>query len=208
MKKFLLSTALLTSFAAPAVAADNMDYDALSRLSGVYVGVYGGYGWNDVDGPAGIDTDVDGGDYGVFVGYKADALLDATVNRMGLGINGAIEAHYGWSDADDTFAGVDFEKNNEWGVSFRPGISFLSNQLPYGINPYGIVGYRRAEYEVSVAGVSADEDFNGFELGLGTQLIGYGDFGIRADYTHVWYGEKSDFDPSADELRLGVSYHF
>lgn len=210
MKKLLLSALAFSCLSAPALAQDKKSYefDSLSNLSGIYVGAFAGYGWNDVDGPAGINPDVNGGDYGIFVGYKADALLDQTINRVGLGLNGAIEVHYAVSGADDEIGTADFEKKDEFGISFRPGMSFLGDDLPLGLNPYGIIGYRRAEFEVEAGGVSFDEDFNGFELGIGTELVGYGNYGIRLDYSHVWYGEESNFDPDLDELRLGVAYHF
>ena len=100
------------------------------------------------------------------------------------------------------------EKDHEWGVSFRPGLSFVDDAMPFGIKPYGIIGYKRANFEATTAGVSDDEDFDGFELGFGTELMAYNDFGVRLDYSHTWYEDKSGFDPSVDDLRLGVAYHF
>ncbi len=208
MKKFLLATAAFAFLASPATAQDSIDYKSLSALSGFYAGGFVGYGWNDVDTNLGVDADVDGEDYGIFVGYQIDAILDETINRIGLGLNGAIEMHYAWSGADDEIGGVDVEKNNEFGVSFRPGISILSDTLPLGLNPYGIIGYRRAEFEASAGGASADENYDGFELGIGTELVAYGDYGVRLDYSHVWYEEKDGIEPDSDELRLGVAYHF
>ena len=48
----------------------------------------------------------------------------------------------------------------------------------------------------------------GFELGAGTELVTFQNFGVRADYTHVWYGSSSGFNPDEDDVRLGVAYHF
>tara|TARA_B100001123_G_scaffold192426_1_gene219513 strand:- start:1181 stop:1795 length:615 start_codon:yes stop_codon:yes gene_type:complete len=199
----LATTAAAALFALPTFAADSdYDYNELSNLSGFYLGAYGGYGWNTLD-TAGFEPDVDGWDYGVMVGYQADYLLDQTINRIGLGLNGAIEVHYGWSDADETASGVSLEKNDEFGISFRPGLSFLNSE-ELGVTPYGIIGYRNTEFEAN----GADEDFDGFELGIGTQLMAMGDYGVRLDYTHVWYEEQNGVDPDSDELRLGLSYHF
>ena len=205
MKNVLMAGAALLALGGFAGSAEAQQ---VSPLSGVYVGGFGGYGWGDADGPAGLDFSQDGADYGVFAGYRIDGLLDQTVGRMGLGINGALEAHYGWSNADDSDAGVDFEKDSEWGVSFRPGLSFIDEHNPLGINPYGIIGYRNAKFEGSAFGASDDERFDGFELGIGTELVAYDDIGIRLDYSHVWYEDVDGFNPSEDDIRLGVSYHF
>ncbi len=205
MKKLLLtSTFILTLGAAQqADAQDNSKYSFSP-----YVGVYGGYGWTDGDNDFGSDVDPEGGDYGIYAGFSADALLDSTINRTGLALKGAIEGYYGWSDADDTVSGVKFEKENEWGVRFRPGIEFLSNDYIIDTTPYAIMGYRQTEYEASIGGASEDETFHGFELGLGTELVAYDNIGIRIDYTHVFYGEEDGFDPDEDNIRIGASYQF
>tara|TARA_B100000378_G_scaffold260203_1_gene240734 strand:+ start:1287 stop:1859 length:573 start_codon:yes stop_codon:yes gene_type:complete len=190
MTRLLLATAAVVAISAPAMA-DNYNNNSpfASALTGAYIGAMGGYTYVDADVPGG-DVNLDGGDYGVFVGYKLDQYLQNTI-----GVNGAIEAHYAWSGADDD----GLEKDNEWGVSFRPGLSISES-----INPYGILGYKRAEFEAG----GDSEDFNGFELGIGTELVAYGDFGIRAEYAHTFYSEEGDIDPDEDTLRVGVAYHF
>lgn len=188
----LLSVAVLSVFAAPAYAqyqqqATNHDDE---NLSGFYLGGYGGYGWTDAD-----TGDLDGGDYGLFAGYSLDTMLDRT---LGMGLNGSLETFYGWSDQDDN--GI--EKDNEWGINFRPGLSFVEDAL--GLKPYGIIGYRGAEFDGG-----GDSDWhNGFELGLGTEIIAMGDYGVRLDYSHVWYDDEGGIDPDEDDLRLGLAYHF
>lgn len=209
--RFLAGTAAIALLFSPAAMAQvsATKYNSPSPLSGFYAGGFGGYGWNDVDTNGLGGFSADGADYGVFAGYQLDALMDRS---LGLGINGALEFHYGWSDADDNAivggVPVKVSKNHEWGVNFRPGLSVVDQYMPMGIKPYGIIGYRQAEFEASTPIAKDTDTFHGFELGLGTELIAYNDFGVRLDYTHVWYGEEKGIDPSSDDLRLGVAYHF
>jgi opacity protein-like surface antigen len=127
---------------------------------------------------------------------------------MGLGLTGALEIYYTESNADDNSAGIDIEKDHDWGITFRPGLTFLDNNSPMGLKPYGILGWRRANFDASAAGLSDDEDFDGFELGLGTEVYAREAIGVRLDYSHVFYEEKNGIDPDEDSLRLGVLYHF
>lgn len=98
MKKLFLTTAAVAAIATPAFA-DNMYGDNQTGIdrtfTGPYIGVYGGYGWNNLETAGGADASVDGGDYGIYAGFKADTLLDNTVNRLGLGLTGAVEVYYG-----------------------------------------------------------------------------------------------------------------
>ena len=133
MKKIGLICAVLAAFSAISPAAAEEKKISPSRLSGPYVGVYGGYDWTDFN-----SGDVDGWEGGAFAGYRLDAILDQ-VNGFGVGMNGAVEGFYGWSGAD----GNGTEKNNEWGVSFRPGFSVVDRATsPLGVAPYAILGYR------------------------------------------------------------------
>lgn len=214
-KSLFLTGAAILVMTAPAYAGhynngNNNGMSADHLGSGVYIGGYGGYGWTSTDdSSAGPDLDVDGADYGIMAGYSLERLVDMD---NGIGLLGSIEAHYGWSSADDesTVAGVNYstEKENEWGISVRPGLSFINNYA-MGLKPYGILGYRRTEFKnENTLGTSDSDHYNGFELGLGTELVAYGDYGVRVDYTHVFYGERNDIDPDEDNIRLGLAYHF
>ncbi len=213
MKKIIMTGVAICALSTSAIAADGIyhtDGDSMYNqpFTGPYVGVYGGYGWNNVDSSIG-DTNVDGADYGVYAGFKADTLLNNTVNRLGLGLTGAIEVYYGQSSADQDIGGVDIEKDYEYGISFRPGLSIVDDLSPVGVNSYGILGYKRANFEVDGLG---DETFDGFELGLGTELVAYDNVGVRLEYAHTWYGDENiggvNVDNEEDTVRLGVGYNF
>ena len=195
MTRLLLATAAVVAISAPAMA-DNYNNNSpfASALTGAYIGAMGGYTYVDADVPGG-DVNLDGGDYGVFVGYKLDQYLQNTI-----GVNGAIEAHYAWSGADDD----GLEKDNEWGVSFRPGMSIISNTLNLETVPYAILGYKRAEIETP----AGDNWHDGFELGLGTELVAWDHMSTRLEYSHTFYEEKGGIDPDDDSIRLGLGYRF
>lgn len=228
MKKILmLSAALIALSAAHPARADqytqqttttttnsqqNYEYNRGNThdtpLSGFYVGIYGGYDWNDVDTPATSTANVDGWDGGVFLGYRLDRLMDS-VNHLGVGMNAAVELSYGNSNADDTVGTIKVEKDNDWGLSFRPGFSFVDEATKgLGVSPYAILGYRLTEFDTSGAGGVGNAYHDGFELGVGTELAAMGDFGVRVEYSHVWYDNEDGIDPDSNNVRAGIAYHF
>ncbi len=199
----LAGTAAIAMFLIAAPAQAQTETAHTDNGSGFYLGGYGGYGDTDAE-TAGADGNLNGADWGVFAGLE---LTDWLSQYQNWGLTAAIEGHYGWSSADDDIGATSFEKDDEWGVSFRPGFVALNESMPLGLKPYGIFGYRHLDIDASGGGFG-DEDFNGFELGLGTEVMAYGDFGLRVDYTHVFYGSEGGIDPDEDNLRLGVAYHF
>ncbi len=204
-QRIIFSAAALAMSTTMAARAQNMDLNP-SALTGPYVGVYGGYDWTDVD-TANNEFQLDDWEGGIYAGYKLDHFLG---EGMGIGANAAIEVFYGAGSGDDAINGVTAEKGQEWGVSLRPGISFLENATAdLGWNPYGIIGYRRTDFQVSGPGVAtSSEELDGIELGLGTELVAYGDVGVRLEYSHTWYDGEDGLDPDSDAIRLGASYHF
>ena len=115
MKTTLFATvaAVAIAFSAPSMAQDM----GSSPLTGAYIGLLGGYTNTELEA-GGASEDLTGGDYGIFAGFKLDKYLENSI-----GITGAIEAHYAWSTADEEIGGITLEKDSEFGISFRPGIS-------------------------------------------------------------------------------------
>ncbi len=136
----------------------------------------------------------------MYAGVSADGLLDYTINRVGLGLSGRVEGHYGLSSSD----GDNIDKENEWGISFKPGASFVADVLPIVTEPYAILGYRQTEFEVN----GNDDNFHGFALGLGTEVMAFDDAAVRIEYTHVFYGKENGFNPDEDNIRIGLGYNF
>ena len=179
---------LLPLTSAPASAeATSYKQTPVADQGGLYLGALGGYEWTDTN--VGGASNVDGWDWGLFAGYQMTGLM----HDMGWDMTAAVEVEYSWSGADDSGGGMFIDKNHEWGVDFRPGLAFLSSDR-LNINPYGIIGYRHANFDNNVVG--ADSGFNGFELGIGTELVTDGHFGVRLDYDHVWYGSSAGSIPT------------
>jgi len=200
--KFLASTAavLTTILTFSSAHADNIN------TSNFYVGGFGGWDWNRVDVPDGTSFKPDGSDWGGFVGYN----FGTTPDQGLYGLRTGIEAHYGWTGSNSEAGIIDgtstsLEKKHEWGVDLRPGFGSVYHAEPVDINPYAILGYRQAEFSNSV---TSDTTHPGFDLGLGTELISYEHFGVRLDYTHVFYRSEEGIEPHEDDLRLGLAYHF
>ncbi len=199
--KMLAGTAALAVLLFASVPAMAATDSTAANASGFYVGAFGGWTWNDTDAPLGVDLGVDGSDWGLFAGYDLTGLFQSG----NTGLTAAIELHYAWSTADDSSALASIDKNNEWGISLRPGLTALNMN---GIKPYGIIGYSNTEFETTTAGGTVDDDFDGLELGVGVEVPVFNNFGVRVDYAHVFYGSEGGTDPDGDNLRFGAAYHF
>jgi hypothetical protein len=172
----------------------------------LYVGGYGGYGASD----GYRDNEPSGLDYGVFAGFKFQRLMSAN-----WGVTAAIEGNLGGSGIEDegqvNGVNITTEKNHEYGISFRPGLTFKPS-ASFILNPYAIIGYRATEYDVtgSLGGFtsSATAEYDGFELGLGTNLLTYNNFDLRFEYSRTFYDANGLFSPDEDSFRFGLVYHF
>jgi len=178
----------------------------------IYLGLYGGYSFTE--GVASADAEPSGLDYGGFAGLKfEDPISDDLAFTLG------IEFSAGGASVEDDGAQIilganvssTFEKNYEYGASVRPGLSFKPS-ASFVINPYAILGYRRTEYDITAsaggASASVSQEYDGFELGLGTNLLTYNNFDLRFEYSHTFYDEEGTFSPDEDSFRFGLVYHF
>jgi len=168
-----------------------------------YVGAYGGYAMNEgFSNNINSDIEADGLDFGAFAGFRFETLSDSNTS-----FTASFEAFLGSSFVEGNVGNVSLEKNYEYGISFRPGLAFKPTQN-LKINPYAILGYRISEFESRSANVTANRDFDGFELGVGTNLLTFDNIDLRFEYSHIFWGEEAGFEPDEDSLRLGLVYNF
>jgi opacity protein-like surface antigen len=184
-------------------AGDNDMGSEYADFTGPYFGVDAGYNFGSADielgpGPSDDGSDLNGWDAGVFIGYG----MEQNMVRW-LGGYLGFEIGYEMSNADGDFAGVDYEKDHNWLATIRPGFAYGHDALLYGI-----AGYSRANYEVE----GDDEDFNGYVLGLGSEINTHTAAKIRLEYTYANYGEEDfgavEFEPVENNVKLGVVFQF
>jgi outer membrane immunogenic protein len=175
--------------------------DYRSDFTGPYIGADIGYNWGsfDVNNPGGADGDAepDGWEGGLLAGYGY------ATNPRGFGGYAGLEAGYEWSGADGDLGGVSYEKNHNWLVTFRPGVTMGDgNALAYGV-----VGYSRAEFEAN-----GDEDnLDGLVLGGGTEFgMWRAPIKMRLEYNYIDYEDASlsniDFEGHENTVKTGLVF--
>jgi outer membrane immunogenic protein len=170
-------------------------------FKGFYGGGDIGYGIDsaEVNDPLGPDGDVGlkGVNGDLFLGYGFEHSFSWLGGYAGL------ELGYEWSGVEGSLAGVSYEKNQAWNVSFRPGLSLHQDTLGYGI-----IGYSRGEF--SAAGEETDLD--GFILGAGAEFDTNTAFKTRLEYTYTNYEDGNfagtGFEPQENNIKLGALFRF
>jgi hypothetical protein len=170
-------------------------------FSGPYLGADIGYNWGsfDANNPAGPDGDVDtdGWEGGLLAGYGY------ATNPTGFGGYAGVEAGYEWSGADGSFAGTAFEKNHNWLVTFRPGVTMANgNTLAYGV-----VGYSRAEFEAN----GDNDNLDGLVLGGGTEFgMWRAPMKMRLEYNYIDYEDANlsniNFEGHENTVKTGLVF--
>jgi hypothetical protein len=162
---------LLATAALTLIAAPALAQDPGSRITG-------SLGYTQLDG--------DGGNLGVITGRAG---YDFTRN---LGVEG--EASVGVRDDDITVAGVAGKLEHQYDAAVY-GVA----KLP--INPnfelFGRLGYGTTKVKADIAGVSASEDGESINYGVGANYFIDGQNGIRADWTRRDYRGENGGDADA-----------
>lgn len=218
MKKFFYAAAAVWALAGVASAADAVDQVpaapvaqdmlAVFSWSGPYFGVQGGYAWgeasSDISGaPATIDSDLDGGLFGAFVGYNYQ--LD---NNIVIGVEADIE--YNWNE-EEIIAGA--EAKTEWQGSARARLGYAFDQALI----YATAGWAGTRGVAEVPGFGErEETFSGYTVGAGVDYAFTNNIFGRVEYRYTDFGSKTfdfgagtidtDFDQHAIKVGLGVKF--
>ena len=144
-----------------------------------------------------------GGSYAQLDTDIADVEFDlgALTFNAGYQINDyvAVETRLGAGIADDDYEGIDLELDQFWGVYAKVGI-------PTGaaFYPYVVLGYTKAELELSGNGYSESDSGNDTSYGIGANFSVNDNVGVFAEYMN-WY-DKDEVEITG--FNIGVNYKF
>ena len=185
---------------------------APSPFQGPYVGAQLGYSVYDFKLTTPTETldgvSAKGADGGVYAGWGM---------LMSPAYYGGLEAEYNWSGAkhDTTLPGAsgEIKDKDNYGLSARLGWLPSDNVMLYGR-----AGWQRVsvDYSGDVAGIganTANQDHDGFRLGVGTEVAMANNWMMRLEYDHTWYNKETitpgaQSDPRNDLFRVGLGYRF
>lgn len=136
------------------------------------------------------DIDVDLGALYLRGGYQFNEWAAVEV-RAGTGISDDSVNYYGWK--------FDVELKEMYGAYFVAGIP--NGSMFY---PYAVVGYTRAEMDVSAYGFSESASESDFSYGIGTDIRFTENFAANLEF--VRYMDKGGVE--VDGLSAGIKYTF
>jgi len=164
MSKVLVTTALLSLFAVPAMA------QSVSTPQ-----VYGSIGYSQLsaeDGELGAVTGRIGAQFNPHFGIEGEASVGVSDDEIPVGIpGGRIELKH------DVAA---------YAVGYLP--------VSPNFELFGRVGYGSSNFEVTASGLSTDESFDGVNYGVGANWFIDGSNGLRGDWTRRDFGDDGDAD--------------
>lgn len=209
INKAILGAALLagTALSTPAFA-----YEESNSFEGFYIGAQAGYGMTDME-----VNDRNGGNL-LNGNMHADGILGGVFAGYGFmsdRVYFGLEADFEYSDVDQkmTYDGDSFRAEKEYGfsVSGRLGYEIVDNAMVYFR-----LGYNGSEYEfkeVSGGVTTKKDDFlNGFELGLGAEMMIHDNVTMRLEYKHTFFEDMSKnnvkLEPSENKVVLGFAFIF
>lgn len=169
----------------PPMAAPVQITTPSANWSGIYVGAFGGYNWNDLDGNT---ANVDGWSGGGFAGYNFQS--GSTV----FGVEGDV----GYSGAEGTDGNYTAKQGTFGSVRGRLGYAFDPFML------YGTGGLALSHAELS-DGVNSDSNTHvGWTVGAGAEAALTDNIFGRLEYRYSDYGSK-DYTLGASTVSSGFS---
>ena len=155
-------------------------------------GVLADAGWYVGGSYAQLDTDVAG---------VVEFDLAALVFNVGYKINDyvAVESRLGTGIADDDILGIDLELDYLWGLYTKIGIPTGT-----GFYPYAVLGYTKAELELSAFGMTESESDSDISYGIGADFGVNENLGIFVEYMN-WYDDE---DIEITGFNIGLNYKF
>jgi outer membrane immunogenic protein len=202
----LAAGAAILAFAPAAFAADmpvaQQPMDAVVQeagfdWTGFYVGVYGGYGWGDVDVDDGFaESDTEGGLAGGTVGYNM---------QSGNFVYG-LEADGGWAGIETQDFADDENVNLDWTSTVRGRVGYaFDNFLVYATGGAAIGG---VEDELS-----GDDDTRlGWTAGAGVEASLTEHISAKVEYLYLDLGDDDlggvPVDIQVHTVKGGINYRF
>ncbi|MEB0133824.1 porin family protein [Actimicrobium sp. CCC2.4] len=199
MKKLLIATAVAATCAAPQAFAQTTQ---ARNFEGFSAGINANYAKTRATARFGNqsgssdDTSTNGSVQGAY-GF---ALNDKFV--MGVG------ATAGFGDLDaGSFNGVSVKAKDMVSVYVEPGYKMTNSTLVYGK-----LSYQRMKGELSGAGTSASDTFDGYGIGVGVRSMISNKFYVQAELSELDYGSESvrgiEIEPKQTVGTIGVGYKF
>jgi outer membrane immunogenic protein len=176
--------------------------------TGGYVGIQGGYAWNEAEFDAVFGSgsrDFDGGLLGGFIGYNWQ------VGSFVFGVEGDINAT--WNDETFAFPGVEVEVGTDYLASIRGRVGYAWDRtLIFGT---GGVAFTRASVDASAGGAtfSEDQSYTGWTVGGGAEYAFTDNLIGRLEYRYYDFGKEdilgfSDVELNTHTVTAGFSYKF
>jgi outer membrane immunogenic protein len=169
--------------------------------SGAYIGIHGGYGWENGDFNAGGTTasdNFDGGRLGGFVGYNWQMSSGFLV-----GIEG--DVNYDWNDND--YAGG-FNAGTDLSGSVRGRVGYAMDRALI----FAAGGWTATNGFVKGPGVDEEKTFSGWTVGGGIDYAFTDKMFGRVEYRYNDYGDKTigginaNFDQHVINVGIGVKF--
>lgn len=126
-----------------------------------------------------------------------------------------------WNDANDSWSATvpagtynsKFEANANYGLSLLPGVKVNDTTLAYLRLGWNWANLKGVESFTGIGSFSKSNTSNGFQWGLGLETLLMANWSVRGEYNHTSFtsftsNSGTTFNPSDNQVLVGLSYHF